>query len=61
MKIRYKFEQKWGKRPRTNFFFLFQKMEKGCVQSKQDKDLRGESGGKGGGGTGTGRDIVFYV
>lgn len=39
MKIRYKFEQKWGK-GRTNFF-LFQKMEKGR-EPKQDKGLNGK-------------------
>lgn len=36
MKIRYNFEQKWGK-GRTNFF-LFQKMEEGR-EPKQEKDL----------------------
>lgn len=55
MKIRYKFERKWGK-CRTNFF-LFQKMEKGR-EPKQDKGLRGRRGRKS---RRKRRDIVFYL
>ena len=46
MKIRYNFEQKWGK-GRTNFF-LFQKMEKGR-EPKLEKGLRRRRKRKAGG------------